>query len=100
MAKSSTTQLFSNSTNINRSSLNMSDHNQVKITKMDFSGERPKAENPLKIQDLTFRDGQQSLFATRGRTEDMIPIAEMMDQVGFWALETWAGQHLMPCTDF
>ncbi len=69
----------------------MSDHNQVKITKMDFSGERPKAENPLKIQDLTFRDGQQSLFATRGRTEDMIPIAEMMDQVGFWALETWGG---------
>ncbi len=69
----------------------MSDHNQVKITKMDFSGERPKAENPLKIQDLTFRDGQQSLFATRGRTEDMIPIAEMMDEVGFWALETWGG---------
>ncbi|MBW2739535.1 MAG: pyruvate carboxylase subunit B, partial [Deltaproteobacteria bacterium] len=69
----------------------MSDHNQVKITTMDFSGERPKAENPLKIQDLTFRDGHQSLFATRGRTEDMIPVAEMMDEVGFWALETWGG---------
>ena len=69
----------------------MSDHNQVKITKMDFSGKRAKAEYPLKIQDLTFRDGQQSLFATRGRTEDMIPIAEMMDEVGFWALETWGG---------
>ena len=69
----------------------MSDHNQVKITTMDFSGERPKAENPLKIQDLTFRDGHQSLFATRGRTEDMIPVAEMMDDVGFWALETWGG---------
>ncbi|MCJ7616060.1 MAG: pyruvate carboxylase subunit B [Desulfobacterales bacterium] len=69
----------------------MSDHNQVKITTMDLSGERPKAENPLKIQDLTFRDGHQSLFATRGRTEDMIPVAEMMDEVGFWALETWGG---------
>ncbi|MBU2521283.1 MAG: pyruvate carboxylase subunit B [Proteobacteria bacterium] len=69
----------------------MSDHNQVKITTMDFSGERPKAENPLKIQDLSFRDGHQSLFATRGRTEDMIPVAEMMDEVGFWALETWGG---------
>jgi pyruvate carboxylase subunit B len=69
----------------------MSDHNQVKITTIDFSGERPKAENPLKIQDLTFRDGHQSLFATRGRTEDMIPVAEMMDEVGFWALETWGG---------
>jgi len=69
----------------------MSDHNQVKITSMNFSKEMPKAENPLKIQDLTFRDGHQSLFATRGRTEDMIPIAEMMDEVGFWALETWGG---------
>ena len=69
----------------------MSDHNQVKITRMDFGKQRPKAENPLKIQDLTFRDGHQSLFATRGRTEDMIPIAEMMDEVGFWALETWGG---------
>ena len=69
----------------------MSDHKQVKNTSMDFNKERPKAEHPLKIQDLTFRDGHQSLFATRGRTEDMIPIAEMMDQVGFWALETWGG---------
>ena len=69
----------------------MSDHNQVKIITTDSSKERPKAENPLKIQDLTFRDGHQSLFATRGRTEDMIPIAELMDQVGFWALEVWGG---------
>jgi oxaloacetate decarboxylase alpha subunit/pyruvate carboxylase subunit B len=41
--------------------------------------------------DLTLRDGHQSLFATRGRTEDMIPVAELMDEVGFWALETWGG---------
>ena len=33
----------------------------------------------------------ESLFATRGRTEDMIPVAELMDEVGFWALETWGG---------
>jgi len=69
----------------------MSDHNQVKITTMDYSKDRPAAENPVKIQDLTLRDGHQSLFATRGRTEDMIPVAEKMDQVGFWALETWGG---------
>lgn len=69
----------------------MSDHNQVKITKMDYSKDRPKAKNPLKIMDLSLRDGHQSLFATRGRTEDMIPVAEMMDQVGFWAVETWGG---------
>ncbi|MBW2061088.1 MAG: pyruvate carboxylase subunit B [Deltaproteobacteria bacterium] len=41
--------------------------------------------------DLTFRDGHQSLFATRMRTEDMIPIAQEMDQVGFWAMEVWGG---------
>jgi len=40
---------------------------------------------------LSLRDGHQSLFATRGRTEDMIPVAEMMDEVGFWAVETWGG---------
>jgi oxaloacetate decarboxylase alpha subunit/pyruvate carboxylase subunit B len=69
----------------------MSDHNEVKITTMDYSKERPAAENPVKIQDLTLRDGHQSLFATRGRTEDMIPVAEKMDEVGFWAIETWGG---------
>ena len=69
----------------------MSDHNRVEITKMDYSKDRPKAKNPLKIMDLSLRDGHQSLFATRGRTEDMIPVAEMMDQVGFWAVETWGG---------
>jgi len=69
----------------------MSDHNQVEITKMDYSKDRPKAKNPLKIMDLSLRDGHQSLFAARGRTEDMVPVAEMMDQVGFWAVETWGG---------
>ena len=69
----------------------MHDHDQVKGTKMNYSEDRPKAENPVKIEDLTLRDGHQSLFATRGRTEDMIPVAEMMDEVGFWAVETWGG---------
>lgn len=48
-------------------------------------------KNPLKIQDNTFRDGHQSTLATRMRTEDMIPIAEQMDSVGFWAMEVWGG---------
>jgi len=43
------------------------------------------------IQDNTFRDGHQSIHATRMRTEDMIPIAEQMDNVGFWAMEVWGG---------
>jgi pyruvate carboxylase subunit B len=50
-----------------------------------------KVTNPVKIQDLTFRDGHQSLFATRGRTEDFLPIAEEMDRVGFYSMEVWGG---------
>ena len=69
----------------------MSDHNQVKMTEMNYDKDRPAADNPVKIMDLSLRDGHQSLFATRGRTEDMIPVAEMMDEVGFWATETWGG---------
>ena len=46
---------------------------------------------PVKFQDNTFRDGHQSIFATRMTTEDMIPIAERMDEVGFWAVEVWGG---------
>jgi oxaloacetate decarboxylase alpha subunit/pyruvate carboxylase subunit B len=64
---------------------------QVKMTAMNYDADRPAAENPVKVMDLSLRDGHQSLFATRGRTEDMIPIAEMMDEVGFWAIETWGG---------
>jgi oxaloacetate decarboxylase alpha subunit/pyruvate carboxylase subunit B len=61
------------------------------MTEMNYRPDRPKAANPVKIQDLSLRDGHQSLFATRGRTEDMIPVAEMMDEIGFWAVETWGG---------
>ncbi|MEW6259760.1 MAG: pyruvate carboxylase subunit B [Thermodesulfobacteriota bacterium] len=69
----------------------MTAHDQVFMTTLNYSKDRPKAENPVKIEDLTLRDGHQSLFATRGRTEDMIPVAEMMDEIGFWAMETWGG---------
>jgi oxaloacetate decarboxylase alpha subunit/pyruvate carboxylase subunit B len=64
---------------------------QVKMTPLNYAEDRPKAKNPVKIMDLSLRDGHQSLFATRGRTEDMIPVAELMDEVGFWAIETWGG---------
>ena len=46
----------------------MSDHDQVKMTPMNYDVNRPKADNPLKVMDLSLRDGHQSLFATRGRT--------------------------------
>ncbi len=44
-----------------------------------------------KITDTTFRDGHQSLMATRLRFEDIAPIAEMMDSVGFYSMEVWGG---------
>ena len=66
-------------------------HGVVSMTTMNYTPERPKAENPIKIQDLSFRDGHQSIFATRGRTEDMLPVAEMMDEVGFHSMEVWGG---------
>jgi len=50
-----------------------------------------KAKNPLKITDLTFRDGHQSLFATRMRTEDIEAIAEVAGKVGYHAMEVWGG---------
>ena len=69
----------------------MSEDLAVKMTPMNYGKDRPAAENPIKIEDLSLRDGHQSLFATRGRTEDMIPVAEMMDDVDFWAMEVWGG---------
>jgi pyruvate/oxaloacetate carboxyltransferase len=46
---------------------------------------------PIKIMDTVLRDGHQSLLATRMRTEDMLPIAEAMDAVGYHSVETWGG---------
>ncbi|MFA5465669.1 MAG: pyruvate carboxylase subunit B [Candidatus Cloacimonadales bacterium] len=66
-------------------------HGVVEMTKMNYEADRKKAKNPIKIQDLSFRDGHQSIYATRGRTEDMLPMAEMMDEVGFYSMEIWGG---------
>jgi oxaloacetate decarboxylase alpha subunit len=46
---------------------------------------------PLKICDLMLRDGHQSLLATRMRTDDMLPVAEEIDKIGYWAVEMWGG---------
>ncbi len=48
-------------------------------------------KNPIKFTDTTFRDGHQSLLATRMRTEDIVPFMERMDQMGYWAIEVWGG---------
>ncbi|MCC5902537.1 MAG: sodium-extruding oxaloacetate decarboxylase subunit alpha [Halomonas sp.] len=52
---------------------------------------------PLGITDVVLRDAHQSLFATRLRLEDMLPIAEKLDKVGYWSLETWGGATFDAC---
>lgn len=57
-------------------------------------------KTPIKIVDLTLRDGHQSLAATRMRTSDMLPVLEQMDDVGFYALECWGGATFDSCLRF
>lgn len=54
----------------------------------------------IKICDCTLRDGQQSLIATRMRIEDMLPILEKMDKVGFGSVEVWGGATFDSCLRF
>lgn len=55
------------------------------------------SKQPLGITDLVLRDAHQSLFATRMRMDDMLPIAEKLDQVGFWSVESWGGATFDSC---
>jgi len=52
------------------------------------------------ITDTTWRDGHQSLLATRMKTEDMLPIAAKMDEVGFYSMEVWGGATFDTCMRF
>lgn len=54
----------------------------------------------LQITDVVLRDGHQSLFATRMRLADMLPIAEKLDSVGYWSVETWGGATFDSCIRF
>ena len=58
------------------------------------------AVKPVRIMDTSFRDAHQSSLATRMRIEDMLPIAEKMDSVGFHALEVWGGATFDVATRF
>jgi oxaloacetate decarboxylase alpha subunit len=56
-----------------------------------------ETKKPLGITDVVLRDAHQSLFATRLRLDDMLPIAEKIDQVGFWSVESWGGATFDAC---
>lgn len=55
------------------------------------------SKKPLGITDVVLRDAHQSLFATRLRLDDMLPIAAKLDDVGFWSLESWGGATFDAC---
>lgn len=63
---------------------------QEKLKEYERSGYKKK----ILITDLTPRDGQQCKLATRVRTEDLLPLCEAMDKVGFYAVEVWGGCHI------
>lgn len=51
----------------------------------------------VKLTETVFRDAHQSLLATRMRTRDMLPIAELLDQVGYFSMEVWGGATFDSC---
>ena len=54
-------------------------------------------KNPLGITELVLRDAHQSLLATRMRIDDMLPIADKLDKIGFWSIESWGGATFDAC---
>jgi oxaloacetate decarboxylase (Na+ extruding) subunit alpha len=52
---------------------------------------------PLGITDVVLRDAPQSLFATRLRLDDMLPIAAKLDDIGYWSVESWGGATFDAC---
>ena len=53
--------------------------------------------NKVEITELVFRDAHQSLFATRMRIDDMLPIADKLDKIGYWSIESWGGATFDAC---
>ncbi|MGA0804975.1 MAG: sodium-extruding oxaloacetate decarboxylase subunit alpha [Pseudohongiellaceae bacterium] len=56
-----------------------------------------KDRKPVQLTELVLRDAHQSLFATRLRLADMLPIADKLDRVGFWSVESWGGATFDAC---
>ena len=57
-------------------------------------------KTPLGIKEVLLRDAHQSLFATRMRIDDMLPIASKLDEIGFWSSESWGGATFDACIRF
>lgn len=69
---------------------------------LDFFRKLTKRSDSLQgkrvgITELVFRDAHQSLFATRMRIDDMLPIADKLDKIGYWSIESWGGATFDSC---
>ena len=60
----------------------------------------PSKTAALGITEVVLRDAHQSLFATRMRIDDMLPIAAKLDEVGYWSMESWGGATFDSCIRF
>ena len=56
-----------------------------------------KNKRKVGLTELVLRDGQQSLIATRMRLDDMLEVANKMDKVGYWSVESWGGAIFDSC---
>ncbi|MGP8305782.1 sodium-extruding oxaloacetate decarboxylase subunit alpha [Vibrio sp. YIC-376] len=59
-----------------------------------------ESKKTIGITDVVLRDAHQSLFATRLRLDDMLPIAQQLDEIGYWSLECWGGATFDSCIRF
>ena len=57
-------------------------------------------KNPLAITEVVLRDAHQSILATRLRIEDMLPICEKLDAIGYWSIESWGGATFDACVRY
>jgi oxaloacetate decarboxylase alpha subunit len=61
---------------------------------------KPAISKKLGITEVVLRDAHQSLLATRMRIDDMLPIAEKLDDIGYWSMESWGGATFDSCIRF
>ena len=70
------------------------------MAKQKKSNNKTTDDSKVYITDTVLRDAHQSLLATRMRTEDMLPICEKLDSIGYWSLEVWGGATFDACVRF
>ena len=70
------------------------------MKKADTKKTTAKAKPRIRITDTTLRDAHQSLWATRMRTDDILAVADEVDQAGYYSLECWGGATFDVCLRF